>query len=261
MRGSAARLDGECQRAASRRDPAAPRWSTARRPWRPSSPPTAGRPRRPTTSGTRCPACGGGTLFITSTPASFSWENTSVAVPPPGMSPGHGPHVRRREHLLSGRRSVGAGRRAYPDTERAEPDGEYRGRRQNRCAPTRSHAWTAVGAPGRRRRWPAAGRASGQAARRPSPRRSRPSSRARRAPLRRTPRPPPAARRRSAARCRRVRPRSVACSAYGVASAIRSGVSRFSHASPRHLRSPRMASRIRDLMVARLADSRSETWT
>ena len=34
-----------------------------------------------------------------------------------------------------------------------------------------------------------------------------------------------------------------------------------SHASPRHLRSPRMASRIRDLMVARLAVSRSETWT
>ena len=28
------------------------------------------------------PGCGGGTLFITSTPASFSWENTRVAVPP-----------------------------------------------------------------------------------------------------------------------------------------------------------------------------------
>ena len=30
---------------------------------------------------------GGGTLFITSTPASFSRENTTVAVPPDGMSP------------------------------------------------------------------------------------------------------------------------------------------------------------------------------
>ena len=33
------------------------------------------------------PGCGGGTLFITSTPASFSWEKTSVAVPPVGMGP------------------------------------------------------------------------------------------------------------------------------------------------------------------------------
>ncbi len=33
------------------------------------------------------PGAGGGTLFITSTPASFSRENTTVAVPPDGMSP------------------------------------------------------------------------------------------------------------------------------------------------------------------------------
>ena len=39
------------------------------------------------------------------------------------------------------------------------------------------------------------------------------------------------------------------------------GVGRLGHAIPRHLRRPRMASRIRDLIVARLADNRSDTWT
>ena len=39
------------------------------------------------------------------------------------------------------------------------------------------------------------------------------------------------------------------------------GIQWLRHPSPRHLRNPRMASRIRDLMVARFADSRSETWT
>ena len=34
-----------------------------------------------------------------------------------------------------------------------------------------------------------------------------------------------------------------------------------SHATPKHRRRPRMASRIRDLIVARLADNRSDTWT
>ena len=37
------------------------------------------------------------------------------------------------------------------------------------------------------------------------------------------------------------------------------GVGRLGHETPRHLRSPRMASRIRDLIVARFADNRSDT--
>ncbi len=39
------------------------------------------------------------------------------------------------------------------------------------------------------------------------------------------------------------------------------GIIRLGHAIPRHLRRPRMASRIRDLIVARFADNRSDTWT
>ena len=42
---------------------------------------------RSATSGRRSPAAGGATLFITSTPAFFSWENTTVAVPPVGIRP------------------------------------------------------------------------------------------------------------------------------------------------------------------------------
>ena len=39
------------------------------------------------------------------------------------------------------------------------------------------------------------------------------------------------------------------------------GIIRLGHVIPRHLRRPRMASRIRDLIVARFADNRSDTWT
>ncbi len=38
-------------------------------------------------------------------------------------------------------------------------------------------------------------------------------------------------------------------------------VGRGGHGAPKQLRNPRMASRIRDLMVARFADSLVETWT
>ena len=72
------------------------------------------------------PGCGGATLFITNTPAFFSRENTTVAVPPVGMSAEHGPHIGGGEHLLGGRRG---GRRPQrqPDAKRAEPD-HQRGR-------------------------------------------------------------------------------------------------------------------------------------
>ncbi len=39
------------------------------------------------------------------------------------------------------------------------------------------------------------------------------------------------------------------------------GVARLGHDTPKQLRSPRMASRIRDFIVARFADKRSDTWT
>ena len=62
-------------------------WSTGRRPRRPWCLPNVRRPRRRATSGRRCPALGGATLFITSTAALRSREKTTVAVPPVGMSP------------------------------------------------------------------------------------------------------------------------------------------------------------------------------
>ena len=85
--GTAARFDGERQCLGIARDRVAPRWSTARPPGRPSFPPSAGRRRRPATSGTPCPARAVGRCSSPARPASSSRENTTVAVPPAGMSP------------------------------------------------------------------------------------------------------------------------------------------------------------------------------
>ena len=66
----------------------------------------------------------------------------------------------------------------------------------------------------------------------------------------------------AAASCRSMAARSLsetACSAYGVASSSRSNVGRLGHVTPRQPRRPRNASRIRDLIVDRLADNRCET--
>ena len=66
------------------------------------------------------PGCGGGTLFITSTPASFSWENTSVAVPPLGMSPDT-VRTSGAANTCSAVDVVGAGRNAYPTPSAPSP--------------------------------------------------------------------------------------------------------------------------------------------
>ena len=207
------------------------------------------------------PGLGGATLFITSTPASFvAGEHHRRGAAGRNVAR-HGPHVRRGEDLLGGRRGVvpaasrirRRGRRARWPAPRPLPRIVVRQRiaavaRSWRTGSSPTVASSAVAQRGR-------------AARRRSPRTPRPSSRGRRAPLSANAAATSAG---AAASCRSMSASSAsvtACSAYGVASAIRSGVGRLGHASPRHLRSPRMASRIRDLMVARFAASRSETWT
>ena len=206
------------------------------------------------------PGFGGVTLFITSTPAFFSRENTTVAVPPAGMSPDT-VRTSGAAKICSAVDGVGAGRSAMPDAERAEPDHQ-----RGRC--------------GQHRRLPALD--------------ARPQLRAPALAARLLGEQPVAqVSRRLDGGGRRHHGHGLPHRADFVVERLRDvgrgggdasfdvgefglghrvqrvrrregdqvGICRLGHATPRHLRRPRMASRIRDLIVARFADSRSDTWT